>query len=391
MSIINRYILKELFPPFGISLSFFSFIFVMTQLPVITNYVVNYQVGILSVVQLLAYAMPFFLQFVLPMSVMISVLLTFLRMSGDMEIVALKAGGVTVYRLLPPVVVFGLVGTLITGLMAIYALPTGRKATKKLLYEVASSHADLGLKPRQFIDSFENVVLYIHAIDPATKQLKDVFIEDRRSPDLVITIVAPTGRITFDPAHYAVYLRLTNGTINQVNLKEKLAHPTTFGNYNLRLDIQRRTDGLGQRPQHVEEMGFFELHRSIQNSKKKDEKYYKMLLEWHKKFSLPTACLALSILAVPLGIRARSSKRAYGVGLGLLFFLLYYILLSTGWVLGESGVYPPVIGMWVPNLISLAAGIVLLIRTASEKPIILPPMPQWIRRLQFGKSESPNV
>jgi lipopolysaccharide export system permease protein len=363
----------------------------MSQLPVITNYVVNYQIGIMTVGRLLAYAMPFFLQFVLPMSIMIAVLLTFLRMSGDMEIVALKAGGVTIYRLLPPVLVFGLIGTLLTGLIAVYALPNGRKATKELLFEVASSHVDIGLKPRQFIDSFKGVVLYVHAIDPNTKILKDVFIEDRRSPDLAITVVAPSGRISFDPVHFSVNLRLKEGSIHQVNLKETRANDMKFDTYDIRLEMQRKVDGLDQRPMHVEEMGLFELYRSIKGNKHKDEKYYKALLELHKKFSLPAACLALGILAVPLGIRARSSKRAYGVGLGLLFFLLYYILLSTGWVLGESGAYPPAIGMWVPNLLSLAVGIVLLVRTANEKPIVLPPMPRWITRLQFGRRQTPRV
>ncbi|MBT8339019.1 MAG: LptF/LptG family permease, partial [Desulfatitalea sp.] len=103
--ILHRYIFTEFLPPFGISLAFFSFVFIMTQLPVITNYVVNYRIGVFTAVRLMAFAMPFFLQFVLPMSTMIAVLLTFLRMSGDMEIVALKAAGVNLYRLLPPVLV----------------------------------------------------------------------------------------------------------------------------------------------------------------------------------------------------------------------------------------------------------------------------------------------
>ena len=102
-TIINRYIFKELWSPFGISMAFFSFVFIMAELPEITDYVVNYQIGLKTVLLLLTYAMPYFLQFVIPMSVMISVLLTFLRMSADMEIVALKAGGVSIYRLLPAV------------------------------------------------------------------------------------------------------------------------------------------------------------------------------------------------------------------------------------------------------------------------------------------------
>ena len=189
-TILNRYIFKELWPPFGISMAFFSFVFIMAELPDITDYIVSYQISLKTVLLLLAYAMPYFLQFVLPMSVMISVLLTFLRMSGDMEIVALKAAGISLYRLLPAVVAFGLVGMLLTAVMAIYAMPAGRKATAQLLYEVVASHVDIGIKPRQFIDTFKDVVLYVHDIDSDTKVLKDIYIEDRRSKGATITVVA---------------------------------------------------------------------------------------------------------------------------------------------------------------------------------------------------------
>ena len=123
-TIIQRYIFKELLPPFGISLAFFSFIFIITQMNLITGYIINYQIGVGTVGLLLAFAMPYFLQFVIPMSVMLSALLTFLRMSGDMEIVALKAGGISIYRLLPPVLLFGLGGAILTaGMMSAAGSP----------------------------------------------------------------------------------------------------------------------------------------------------------------------------------------------------------------------------------------------------------------------------
>ena len=102
-SIINRYMLREMMPPFFITLVFFTFIFLMSSLLEITNLVVNYRIGLSSVFLLLAYSMPFFLEFIIPMSVMMAILLTLLRMSGDNEIIALKAGGVSIYSLLPPV------------------------------------------------------------------------------------------------------------------------------------------------------------------------------------------------------------------------------------------------------------------------------------------------
>ena len=101
------------------------------------------------------------------------------------------------------------------------------------------------------------------------------------------------------------------------------------------------------------------------NSVKKDVRYFTALTEFHKKFSIAFACFALGILAVPLGIQSQLAKRSFGLGLGLFFFLLYYLMLSAGWVFGETGVYPPVIGMWLPNVIVLSIGGVLIFKNAN--------------------------
>jgi lipopolysaccharide export system permease protein len=378
-TIIQRYILRELLPPFGISLAFFSFIFIITQMNLITGYLVSYQIGIGTIVLLLTYAMPYFLQFVIPMSVMLSTLLTFLRMSGDMEIVALKAGGVSIYRLLPPVLLFGLMGMILTASMTIYGSPMGHRASKQLIYDVAAANVDLGLKPRQFVDTFKDVVLYVHDIDSGSKTLKNIFIEDHRSAKISSTVLAPRGQLFFDPHQLTILLRLFDGTIHQVDLKERQANTVAFESYDIRLDMQRNLEALGQRAEHVKEMGLGRLYRAIDDAKGKKERF-KALKEWHKKFSLPVACLVMAVLGMPLGIRARSSKRAYGIGLGLGFFLLYYILLSVGWMLAESGIYPPIVGMWAPNGVCAAIGVILLARAVHEKPMVVPPLLLWLKK-----------
>jgi lipopolysaccharide export system permease protein len=378
-TIIQRYILKELLPPFGISLTFFSFIFIITQMNLIMGYLVTYQIGIGTIALLLVYAMPYFLQFVIPMSVMLSTLLTFLRMSGDMEIVALKASGVSIYRLLPPVLLFGLMGMLLTAGITIYASPRGHRASKQLIYDVAAANVDLGLKPRQFVDTFKDVVLYVHEIDSDSKILKNIFIEDHRSAKISSTVLAPRGQLFFDPRQLTMQLRLFDGTIHQVDVEERQANTVAFESYDIRLDMKRNIEALGEKGEHVKEMGLAQLYRAIDAAKGKKARF-KALKEWHKKFSLPAACLAMALLGMPLGIRARSAKRAYGIGLGLAFFLLYYVMLSVGWMLAESGLYPPVVGMWAPNGVCTAVGAFLLVRAVHEKPVVVPPLPRWLTK-----------
>jgi len=368
-TIISRYIFKEMIPPFVINLVFFTFMFLMTRILEITDMIVNYGVNLGTVVKIMGFTMPFFLQFIIPMSVMMAVLLTFLKMSTDNEIIALKAGGVSLYRLLPPVFIFALVGVVLTGFTAIYGLPTGRMAIKRLLYEVAVNNTEIGLKPRTFNDAFSGVMLYVNKIEQATRTLLDVFIEDQRSNDVVSTVVSPRGRIFSQPEQGVFQLRLYNGSINQVDVKDRTAHTVQFETYDIRLDIQKNVGVAAGGPKNQEEMSIPELLAYIEKAQKKDDRYYLTLMEFHKKFSLPFSCLFLALLAVPLGVQSRQAKRSFGVGLGLIYFLFYYLMLSAGWVFGETGAYPPLIGMWVPNLVMGVIGLFLLIRNARERPV----------------------
>jgi len=94
-------------------------------------------------------------------------------------------------------------------------------------------------------------------------------------------------------------------------------------------------------------------------------------VEFHKKFSIPFACIALGILAVPLGVQSSSTRKSAGLGIGLIAFLMYYLLLSAGLVFSEAGNISPVIGMWMPNFIMGSLGIYLLIKIANDRPVEL--------------------
>ncbi len=368
-SIINRYLFKEMIPPFVINLLFFTFVFLLTRILDITNMIVNYRISLSAVLLMLLYSIPHFLEFVIPMSVMMSVLLTFLRLSGDNEIVALKAGGISIYGLLPSVFLFCLIGCFLTGFMTVYGKPWGRMSFKTLTYEVIASNIDIGLKERTFNDRFKDVMLYMNKIDLKNNLLIDVFIEDQRAKNIVSTVVAPRGKLLSEPDSLVFHLQLYGGSINQVDLKNRSVHSINFDTYDISLDLKKAVSTAKSRQKDEKEMTLFELFHYLKASAAKDSQYYSALIEFHKKFSIPFACFALGFLAVPLGIQSESTRRSSGLGLGLILFLAYYLLLSAGWVFGEAGKYPPVIGMWVPNIVMGGIGLYLLVRTANERPI----------------------
>ncbi|MBW1960487.1 MAG: LptF/LptG family permease, partial [Deltaproteobacteria bacterium] len=218
-------------------------------------------------------------------------------------------------------------------------------------------------------------------IDLKNNLLKNVFIEDQRAPGIVSTVVAPSARLYSDPEKLVLQLMLYNGTINQVNPDDRTAHTIQFETYHLTLDVNKPVNKVRAGPKDEEEMSLAELRQYIREDTKKDDQYYLTLMEYYKKFSYPIACFALGILGVPLGIQSKSAKRSFGIGLGLIFYLFYYILLSAGWVFGEAGVYPPIIGMWVPNIVTGGLGIYLLYRTAHDRPVKFYGVFSFLRKL----------
>jgi lipopolysaccharide export system permease protein len=369
-TVIGRYIFREMIPPFLINLILFTFIFLMAKILDITDLVVNYGVGLSVVFLLVTCSMPTFLVFVLPMSTMMGVLLAFFRLSSDNEIVAFKAAGLSIYRLLPPVAVFCLVGCLVTGFMSLYGSPWGRLAFKSLLVEAATSNVDLALKERTFNDSFKGIMLYVTKIDRRDKKLFDVFVEDRRDPGMVSTVVAPRGKILVDPDNMRFRLTLFDGIINQVDQEDKTVHSLSFETYDFNLQLANVLSAKNQARKGRKEMSLGELRETWRKGGPEESEQKLLIMEYHRRFSIPFACFVLGLVAAPIGIQSRLSKQSYGMVLGLFFFLIYYIFLTAGWILGEEGLCPPAVAVWGPNLMIGAVGFYLLICSGKEQPAL---------------------
>lgn len=367
MQRIDRYIFREMMLPFALNVLFFTFIFLITQILEITDMVVNFKVGLATVGRLLLYSSPFFLQFTIPMSVMVTILVTFLRLSGDLEIIALKAGGYSMQRLLVPVIAVCCCGAVLTAWMTFWGLPWGKLSFRHLVTEIAAKHADIALKPRTFNDSFENVTLYISEVDRNRGILSDIFIEDARGEQGMGTVIAPRGKFVTDPDNLTCHLRLFDGMVLRSAPGALRLDSIRFATYDLQLDF-RSKGAVVKKKKDKEEMLFPELLQYIATLKPGGKRYNAALMKLHEKFSLPAACFALGLMAFPLGIRPLNRREVSGIRTGLFYFLVYYVLLTMGWSLGETGVYPPAAAMWSPNLVMGGAGFWLFLRIAKEKP-----------------------
>ncbi len=369
MKIAHRYILQSVVTPLLVNLLFFTFMFLMGKMLKITKLIINYQVDAGVIGLLLLYSIPHFLVFVLPMSVMMAILLAFTRMAADNEIMALKSAGVSLYKMIPAALIIAAGGVLATLMMTVYGMPQGKKAIKQLTYETLASHANVGLKARTFNDRVDKVTLYVNAIETQTMRLKDVFIEDRRDPSAVSTIVASDGQLIRVPERRAIRLRLFNGLINQVKHDAHAASSLYFSTYDIEFDLKQAAKAARRQHQHEDEMSLAELKAYISDARGFPKAYRDALVEFHTKFSIPAACLALGILAIPLGVELKSNRKSAGLGMGLVVFVMYYLTMTAGRVLGEMGGVPPALGLWAPNVLFGTAGIIMLVRSAREKPL----------------------
>lgn len=313
--------------------------------------VVNYNADISTIGLMVVYTLPRFLEFTIPMSVMISILLTFMRMAQDNEIVALKGAGVSLYKLLPPVLIFCFSGVLLTMWITVFGVSWGKLSIKKKTIELARSSIDAALQERQFNFELEDVMIYVSHVDMKTKTLEDIFIEDRRTKGVVSISIAPSGKLMRLDEEQVYTIRLYNGVINQVDIEEGSVSNIQFGNYDINIDLNSMNKGNGKISKELDERSLMDLVRFIRSGIKDKTHLNAALMELYEKFSIPFACLSLGILAFPLGVQSNSLRRSSGFGLGISFFLLYYFLLAAGWSAGETGDFPPGLGMWLPNII----------------------------------------
>jgi lipopolysaccharide export system permease protein len=392
MKIITKYLLKEILTPFGITLTVFTLIFILGNLMQLIEMIVQKGVGVFNIVRLLGYTLPFLMVYIIPMSFFVSILLGFLRLASDNEVTALKGSGLSFFQLLPPVLILSLSGTILTGFAAMVAQPWGERSLKNLLFQVAVVQAKVNLKERVFYNEFKELVFYIQKVH-GDGLLEDVFIYDQREKDLPQTIVAKRGWLIPNPKERSLNLRLEDGHIYNVSLNSKSAQTVFFKSYDLFLPLEEIVSNQEKREKSETEMYLPELKERIRQTSPSEKKYYNYQIEYYKKFSLPFACLVLGLIAFPLGLQSRMAGRPWAVVLGGTVFFIYYLFLSLAFSLGERGALPPIIGLWLPNIIVGLVGIYLFRLAYLEKELT------WLIRLKQAaawlkekvKKSKPNI
>jgi len=363
-----RYLLVEELIPFFVSLLVLTLVLFLGKTMRYTKLLFITGSGLADFSKLLLYLIPYLFAFTIPMATLIAILLAFARLANDNELTAMKAAGISFYQTIPPVAVLAGFAWLLTLALSNFVLPHANSAFKRTVLDMARSRGQLILKERIFNDQFAGLVFFINSISPDGKHLRKVFISDSRSPETKSSIVAEEGFVVHSPDGNRMTLRLLRGQIFRVAAEMNSLQTIRFQNYDFNLDLDSLALGDNEFRKAERDLGFTELRQALASTKVNSKKHNRLSYEFHKRLSLPFACIVLGFLAAPLSVQSRTGSRLSGVVIGLVLFLLYYVFVSAAKALGEGGSYPPAVGLWLPNFIFSILAIVLWIKTARESP-----------------------
>ena len=267
MRILDRYVWKELVTPFCLGLLVFTFLLLIDRIFDLTDLIINKGVPVHLVLMMLVYISPAILVLTIPIGFLLAILVAFGRLSADMEVVALKACGVSPLRLLWPVVVFGVGVTAMTAYLMIDAVPKSNYAFKSLVFEIVRTQATVGLKERVFNDTFGNFVIYVDEIATDQVALRNVFVSDERKPEEQRFITAREGRLLSDEVNRRVTLRLLDGAIHETspNALQKYRE-VRFRLYDITLVLENPLLKQGGTPKGDREMSLAELRKATQKA-----------------------------------------------------------------------------------------------------------------------------
>jgi lipopolysaccharide export system permease protein len=385
------------------------------------------------IAELITLNLAWMLVLAVPMGVLVATLMAFGGLASTHQITAMRASGISLYQMIAPVIAASLIICLLLMSFNNDVLPDANHRTKVLTNDISHKRPTLTLVPGMFIQLLQGHSILVRKTFEHTNDLEGVTILDYSQPMMTSTITAHRGTISFSTDYRKLIMDLSDGEIHQVNNQIKSQYRVIrFQKHRIVMDAEgfnfqrsRVTDiSRGDREMSVQMMSrnidsvrilqdrierhLYELtgkrQEEILDVKKTIEPslIYSMplagvkgdpsqqaairsdlffiniyernirsfLVEIHKKFSIPFACIVFIFIGAPLGIMSRRGTFGLSASLSLGFFVFYWACLKGGENLADRGYVDPWVGMWIANIVLGIIGLYLTLRTARENPTI---------------------
>ncbi|MEW6494451.1 MAG: LptF/LptG family permease [Cyanobacteriota bacterium] len=372
LSVMDRYIMTELIPPFLFGVGAFSSTLVaIGSLFDLVRKITESGLPIEIAMKALLLKLPLFVSYSLPMSTLLAAMITYSRFSSDSELIALRSCGVSVYRIVAPAVFLSLVVTGMTFLLNELVVPAANHQATATLEKALNEEKPKFQENNIFYPEYGEVtqpdgtkirglkrLFYANQFDG--NRMKGLTILDWSQQNINQIVTAESA--IWNPAQNT--WDFFNGTIYIISPDASYRNIVRFENQQLKLP--RAPIELAGKDRDSAEMNIAQIqdYKEVVRVSGDTKKLRRLDLRIQQKLAFPFICLVFGLIGSVLGTRPQRTGRATSFGISIVIIFSYYLLLFIADALGLSNVLSPVLAAWLPNMFGLTAGGLLLARTA---------------------------
>lgn len=353
---LDRYLAVEVGGPFLGGVVFFTFILLMFQMLRLASAMIEHSVPTVILLKIVGYLVVTFMPIVLPLAFLLSVLVAFGRLSADSELVAMKANGVSIFRLSLPVVAISILVALASLALNFDWAPRAKIGWRATLIRLTNTSPIATIREDTFTTGFFGLLIYAEKVDQKTNRLGNIFIYDDRDAKAPRSIIAPSGQIipvkTNSELGASITLKLYDGEIHSNNTSNATYQKTTFHEYQVHLSVLEGADNaVGNYMNYT----YREL-LGVDRSKITPRQLNELRTELAGRWLTALTPLFFALIGMGLGtVRGRGTSTSAAL-LSLMVILPTYALQMLGQNLGFNGSFPPFLAMMIPDLFLFVLG-----------------------------------
>ena len=363
-TVLDRYVLARTLMPLSAALLIALLALLLERMVRIMDMLVNQGGPIVLVLKLLANLVPHYLGVALPLALFLGVMIAATRLSADGELDGLQSSGISLNRLLWPLLGLSFVLSLAMLATTGWLQPHTRYQYRALLYVATSSMVDLAIEKGATFNRFGDYTIVVDDIVDRGLTLKGVFIHKVTPQGGVEIMTAQSGTAARVPEDFSILLKLRDG--------RRLDTPADAGRLSVlsfdRLDLPLELTGAAAfRPRNAErELTLPELFGQARE-RTLDVKPYRIQTEIHARLVRTISTFFMPILGLALGLAAPRGQRVAGVAFGIALIAIFHYGLNFGEKAADLGKVSPLVSLWLPFLV-LAGLAVWAFRVVAESP-----------------------
>jgi len=348
MKIVRSYILKEIFIPFVLALTVLTCVFLLGNLVRLTDMVINKGVSLTTIGHVFILYIPVLLGYTIPIASLIAVITTFSQLSADNEILAMRASGIHLGKLLFPLFIVGIILSLVLVILNERIIPYAHYKQRVMIKNLGKENPTALLEAGMFINAFKGQIIFIHKIEG--NKMYNVTIHQPQPNRPPRTIIAEQGEFTPVPNKDQIKLKLMNGTSDEPNLENpNNYYKLNFKTFFMTLDMGEKKKKAHKKPKS---MTLKELKEEQERLESLFIDPIRLVTEYWRKITWSFSPLFFILLGFPLAVVTNRREKSANVVLALLFAVSYYLISIGCEAMSIKGVADPQYIMWLPNILA---------------------------------------